>query len=245
MTAKNVLQITPISYASLTDTVYKSIKERILNHEMPVGSRIRDEILAEQLGVSRTPIREAIRALIRDGLVEVVPRSKTRVRNPTEQDIIEIFDLRIELESLAARKSADRIPSAQLQHLQLLHEGAEEGLLRGNIRIALDFDREMHRVILENCGNERLKQMMLNINDSVAFFRNLGAKTPAHRGFNFRHREIMRALAREDSEAAARALGEHILMAKEQTLRDFEHHKLQRADENKASRASRHHGESA
>lgn len=236
-------EISPIAYSSLTETVYKAIKEKILNHEIPMGSRIRDELLAEQLGVSRTPIREALRALIRDGLVEVVPRSRTRVRNPTEQDIIEIFDLRIELESLAARKSADRIPPDQLQQLRQMHDAAEDDLRKGSTRLALEFDKEMHRVILDNCGNERLRQIMGTINDSVAFFRNLGARTPAHRGFNYRHREIMRALAREDGEAAARALTEHIEMAKEQTLRDFEDHKLQEAGEIKKRRPRR--GESA
>jgi DNA-binding GntR family transcriptional regulator len=244
MTQKKVLEISPVAYSSLTETVYRAIKEKILNHEIPMGARIRDEELAEQLGVSRTPIREALRALIRDGLVEVVPRSRTRVRNPTEQDIIEIFDLRIELESLAARKSAERIPTAQLQHLRQLHEAAEEQLRQGSTHLALEFDREMHRVIIDNCGNERLRLMMATINDSVTFFRNLGARTPAHRGFNYRHREIMRALTREDGEAAARALAEHIAMAKEQTLRDFEHHKLQEAGQNKSRRSSRR-GESA
>ena len=175
--------------------------------------------------------------------MEVVPRSRTRVRNPTEQDIIEIFDLRIELESLAARKSAERIPPPQLQQLRQMHDAAEEDLRQGSTRLALEFDKEMHRVILDNCGNERLRQMMGTINDSVAFFRNLGARTPAHRGFNYRHREIIRALAREDGEAAARALAEHIAMAKEQTLRDFEHHKLQNAGENRKQRPR--HGEGA
>ena len=217
-----IVDIQPITYASLADTVYRSIKEKILNHEFPRGARIRDEELSKQLGVSRTPIRQAIRSLIRDGLVEVVPRSMTRVRNFTEQDIIEIFDIRIQLESLAARKSVDRISLAQLQHLKSLHKSAEEGLRDGSPKLALEFDREMHRVILENCGNERLQQMMVTINDSVSFFRKLGERTQAHRGFNYRHREILQALFRKDGDAAAKALTEHILMAKEQTLRDFE-----------------------
>ncbi|MGI0086144.1 MAG: GntR family transcriptional regulator [Nitrososphaerales archaeon] len=239
MTTNKAVHISPIAYASLADTVYRSIKEKILNHEIPRGARIRDEELAGQLGVSRTPIREAIRTLIRDGLVEVVPRSMTRVRNFTEQDIIEIFDIRIELESFAARKSAGHIPQVQLQNLRSLHEAAEEGLRAGSPKAALEFDREMHRVILESCGNERLKQMMLNINDSVAFFRKLGERSPAHRGFNYRHREIMRALFRKDGDAAAKALSEHILMSKEQTLHDFDRRQFQGVDQSRAGRVSR------
>jgi DNA-binding GntR family transcriptional regulator len=240
MKAKKVISISPIAHPSLSDTVYKSIKEIILNHGFPRGARIRDEELAAQLGVSRTPVREAIRTLIRDGLVEVFPRSMTRVRNFTEQDVIEIFDIRIELESLAARKSAERIPADELEHLKALHDAAEEGMRDGSPKGALEFDSEMHRIILENCGNERLKQIMGNINDSVTYFRKLGERTRAHRGFNYRHREIMRALAREDGDAAAKALAEHLLMAKEQTLRDFEQLRVEEADETTARRA--YHG---
>jgi len=239
MKTKKVVSISRIAYPTLSDTVYKSIKELILNHGFPRGARIRDEELAAQLGVSRTPVREAIRTLIRDGLVEVFPRSMTRVRNFTEQDVIEIFDIRIELESLAARKSAERIPADQLRRLEALHDAAEEGMRHGSPKGALDFDSEMHRIILENCGNERLKQIMGNINDSVTYFRKLGERTRAHRGFNYRHREIMRALSREDGDAAAKALAEHLLMAKEQTLRDFEQLKLEEADETTARRAYR------
>lgn len=239
MKTKKVVSISPVAYPSLSDTVYRSIKETILNHGFPRGARIRDEELAAQLGVSRTPVREAIRTLIRDGLVEVFPRSMTRVRDFTEQDIIEIFDIRIELESLAARKSAERIPPDQLQHLKSLHDAAEEAMRNGSPKAALDFDSEMHRIILENCGNERLKQMMGNINDSVTYFRKLGERTRAHRGFNYRHREIMRALSREDGDAAAKALAEHLLMAKEQTLRDFEQLKVEEAEQNTARNASR------
>src|ERR1700761_8902396 len=110
MSKKRSGGLTPIAYETLTDSVYKTIKKQILTHELPLGSRIKDDDLAAQLGVSRTPVREAIHSLIHDGLVEVIPRSKTRVCTLSEGDINEIFDLRIALESLAARLSADRIP---------------------------------------------------------------------------------------------------------------------------------------
>jgi DNA-binding GntR family transcriptional regulator len=215
-----------IAHPKLTDSVYESIKKQILNHELPLGSRIKDEEIAQQLGVSRTPVREAIQILIRDGLVEAIPRSKTRVITLSEADIDDIFDLRIALESLAAKLCAERIPDEDLTHLNHLHSLAEAGLKRDDSRPALHFDREMHRVMLDNCGNHRLVSMMHNINDYVTLFRNLSERTPAHRGFNYRHREIMRALNKQDGDAAARAIEEHILMAKEQTQRDFEQHQL-------------------
>lgn len=226
MSSKGLQLLSTISHETLTDTVYKSIKRQILTHELPLGSRIKDDQIAMQLGVSRTPVREALHSLIRDGLVEAIPRSQTRVCTLSEADINEIFDLRIALESLATRLSAERIPPKELEHLNRLHSLAEAGLKKKNSRPALHFDHEMHRIILKNCGNQRLIAMMENINDYVTLFRNLSERTPAHRGFNYRHQEIMRALNKKDGEAAALAIEDHILMAKEETQRDFEQHQL-------------------
>jgi DNA-binding GntR family transcriptional regulator len=196
----------------------------ILSQQIPLGARLRDEELAEQLGVSRTPVREALRDLIRDGLVEAVPRSQTRVRMLTESDIEEIFDLRISLEALAVRLAAGRIPEVALKRLRDLYTRAEAALAKGDVRPSLDFDRDMHLTVLQFSGNRRLQEIMATINDYVTLFRNIGAMIPAHRGFNYRHREILRALEREDGESAARFMSEHILVAKEQTQRDFQQH---------------------
>jgi DNA-binding GntR family transcriptional regulator len=231
MSSKKLYLLSPIAYETLKDSVYKSVKKLILTHELPLGSRIKDDEIAHQLGVSRTPVREAIHSLIRDGLVEAKPRSQTRVRMLSESDIDEIFDLRIALESLATRLSIERIPSAELERLNHLHTLAEAGIKKNDSRPALHFDSEMHSVIIKNCGNNRLIAIMQNINDYVTLFRNLSERTPAHRGFNYRHREIVRALNREDGEAAARAIEDHILMAKEQTQRDFVQHQLHNSKE--------------
>lgn len=211
----------PIEYENLTDKVYQAIKERILNQDIEVGARLRDEELASQLGVSRTPIREALLRLAREGLVTMVPRSGTHVRTFTGEDIEEIFDLRVALESLAVRKAAGRLPAADLARLRELHQAAERAIAAGDIGPALEFDYEMHRLILEACGNRKLQEIMRTINDLVTLFRNLGARTPAHRGFTYRHKEIMRALTRRDPEAAARALTEHIEVARREVFRDF------------------------
>jgi DNA-binding GntR family transcriptional regulator len=231
MKSKKVVRLDPIRYVTLTESVYRSIKEKILNHELALGARIRDEDLAEQLGVSRTPVREAIGILIRDGLVESVPRSQTRIRTLSEDDIEEIFDLRIALESLAARRAAERMDRTIVQRLRDMHEAAEAALKDGNPGPALKFDGEMHRAILAASGNERLKEMMVNINDYVTLFRNLSARTPAHRGFNFRHKEIVKALEREDGENASKYMAEHIMVAKVETQRDFEQQHLKESGE--------------
>jgi DNA-binding GntR family transcriptional regulator len=230
--------LAPISHLTLTDNVYQALKRQILKLELAPGTRIRDEDIAAQLGVSRTPVREAILGLIRDGLVEVVPRSKTRVCTLSETDINQIFDLRIALESLAARLSAGRVPAGELANLDRLYRRAEAGLKGGDARSSLEFDHAMHQLILEYCGNPRLISMMGTVNDFVTLFRNLGAQTPTHKGFNYRHREILLALKRADGAAAAKAVEEHILMAKQQTQHDFQQARKREAFE-KSGRPSR------
>jgi len=212
----------PIRQENLTDHVYRAVKQRILTQDIEIGTRLRDEALAAQLGVSRTPVREALMRLQRDGLVDIIPRSGTRVRSFTDSDIEEIYDLRIVLESLAVRNATSRLTDETIARLRELHEKAETALAGGNFRPALEFDREMHAAIIDACGNGRLQQFMANINDYVTLFRNLGARTPFHRGFTYRHCEIIRALERRDPKAASHALAEHIETAKKEVFRDVQ-----------------------
>ena len=234
-----LVRFEPIAYINLTDRVHRAIKDRILSQEIEVGSRLHDDELAVQLGVSRTPVREAIMRLAQEGLVEIIPRSGTRVRTFSEKDIEDIWDLRAALESLAVRKAVRRIDAAQLRHLRSMHEQSAAGMKVGETKSALEFDQEMHRLVLQASGNRRLQDIMATINDLVELFRNIGAKTPFHRGFTYRHREILLALERRDAGAAARALSEHIERSKTELLRDFHQRRLLEPPAPRAARASR------
>src|SRR5262249_23406110 len=227
---------------NLTDHVYRAVKERILSQDIEIGTRLQDEGLAAQLGVSRTPVREALMRLHRDGLVDIIPRSGTRVRSFTDSDIDEIYDLRIVLESLAVRKATPRLTDQTIAHLRELHEKAETALAGGNFRPALEFDREMHASIIDACGNRRLQHFMAIINDYVTLFRNRGARTPFHRGFTYRHREIIRARERRDQEAASQALAEHIEIARKELFRDVQQRRQGLTPTESRTRLPKHRG---
>ena len=125
-----------------------------------------------------------------------------------------------------ARKLACRRLLAKLRRLRDMHEQAEAALKKGDTHPALVFDSEMHLAILEASGNQRLQEMMSTITDFVVLFRNIGAGTPFHRGFTYRHRDIVRALEHRHPDVAARMLTEHIEVAKRELLRDFHQRKL-------------------
>ena len=216
----------PIEQVNLTDRVYRMLKERILSQEIEVGTRLRDEELATELHVSRTPVREALMHLSREGLVVVIPRSGTRVRTFTEKDIEEIFEIRGALERQAVRKAVDRLEPEETARLKELWETAARALQQGDIEPALELDQEMHQMILEASDNRKLQEIMVGINDYVALFRNLGARTPEHGSFTYLLPEIIEALQERNAEAAARCLSEHIEEAKEQTIRDFNKRQL-------------------
>ncbi len=221
----------PIKHPNLTDRVYQALKDRIISQEIVVGSRLRDEELASQLGVSRTPVREALMHLAREGLVEVIPRSGTRVRTFTEQDIEEIFDVRISLEVLGIRKATPLLSQTDISRLHHMWDKAKTSIEKGDVRPMIEFDLEMHRMIVEASGNRQLREMMDRITQFVALFRNLGATTPEHREFTHRIPEIVEALERRDIQGAAEALKEHINSARTQTLRDFRSRRLLVDDE--------------
>jgi DNA-binding GntR family transcriptional regulator len=227
------VMLEPIQHLNLTDRVYRTLKDRIISQEIAVGSRLRDEELATQLGVSRTPVREALMHLAREGLVEVIPRSGTRVRTYTEHDIEDIFEVRIPLEVLAIRKAATRLRGEDIARLRQMWQKAETAIAQGDVKPAIEFDLEMHRMILEASGNRRLETLMDRLNQFVALFRNLGASTPGHRNPQFVHRlpEIIEALERRDADGAARALREHIESSGRQTIRDFKNRQLLVDDE--------------
>jgi DNA-binding GntR family transcriptional regulator len=225
------VSLKPIDHPNLTDLVYQTLKERIIAQEIVVGSRLRDEELATQLGVSRTPVREALMHLAREGLVEVIPRSGTRVRTFTEQDIEDIFDVRVSLEVLGIRKATPRLRQVEISKLRQMWAKAATSIEKGDVRPMIEFDLEMHSLIVEASGNRQLREMMGSIAQFVALFRNLGATTPEHKEFTHRIPEIVDALERRDIQGAAEALKEHINSSRAQTLRDFRSRRLLVEDE--------------
>ena len=124
------------------------------------------------------------------------------------------------------RKAVDRLQPEQTARLKELWDVAERALEQGDIEPALKLDDEMHRMILEASDNRKLQEIMVGINDYVALFRNLGARTPEHGSFVYQLPEIIGALQERNAEAAARCLSEHIREAKEQTVRDFNKRQL-------------------
>ena len=201
-----------------TDEAYSALRAAILSGEVAPGDRLGEVELAEQLGVSRTPVREALRRLAADGLVEVLPNRGARVAQWTTEDLEEIYDLRAMLESHGAARAAERIDPADLPELHRLctemEACAERGRKRDLDRLA-ELNAELHRRVVDAAASPRLATLIAAVvqvplvmrtfqrYDADALRRSLG-----------HHRELVAALAAQDGEWARSVMRSHVLAAK-------------------------------
>ncbi|MFC5233930.1 GntR family transcriptional regulator [Pseudonocardia zijingensis] len=205
--------------SALVDHTAAAIRERIMSGEIPIGAQLRQAELAAALGVSRTPIREALRQLQSGGLIEVLPRRGAVVRVPAPWEVREAYEVRAELEGLACARAAGEISSDQLDELRRTVDA-----LRENPPPAAADDR-FHSLIHEVAGNERLARTIRDINN--AFPRNVAAlvleDNPRLRANNIaQHERIAEALAADDAELARREMREHVIAAGEALARWYE-----------------------
>ena len=153
---------------SMCDRAYHFIKQRIITNETSVGDQINDREIAERLGISRTPVREAFLLLQKEGFVEVVPRLGVRVRPLFLEDIRDLYDILIALETLAVGLLAARHPT--LEELGPLSEAvkAMKASLKGDDFPAwIDADERFHRALFQLSGNRRLAEAGMSYRDQV------------------------------------------------------------------------------
>jgi DNA-binding GntR family transcriptional regulator len=208
----------PEADESLVDEIAANIRARIMSGEFAIGTPLRQAALAEEFGVSRTPIREALRQLQNGGLIEVLPNRGAVIRVPTPWEVREAYEVRAELEGMAARRAAERITRGQLRTLSESNE-----VLRGALNVAGSPDTQaandsFHTIICAAAGNEWLTAMVARINES--FPRNVSSLALAgnerHRQENVtEHDEIIAAFEAGDPARARESMHAHIMSAGE------------------------------
>ncbi|MDP9792220.1 DNA-binding GntR family transcriptional regulator [Catenuloplanes nepalensis] len=212
------------SSTALVDETAAAIRARIMSGEIPIGAQLRQAELAKTLGVSRTPVREALRQLQTGGLIEVVPNRGAVVRVPAPWEVREAYEVRAELEGLACERAVRRLTRDSLKELRDTNELLRPGDAPPNPASHAANDR-FHTLIHQIAGNERLAKVIKEINE--AFPRNVSAlvlqEHPRHRDDNFaEHERILAALAEDDAETARREMLAHVLSAGEQLARWYE-----------------------
>jgi DNA-binding GntR family transcriptional regulator len=180
---------------TLTDRVYLGIKYAILELKFRPGSALVEDDLASQLGTSKTPVRDALLALERDGLVTKIPYKGTYVSEVSMKDAIEIFELRAVLEGLAARLAASVITPAQLAQAVKLLDAADEALGHGDTEAASECGARFHKLLYNLADNGRLKPILEKLEEQLMRLRRMSDQVQGRLEKSSReHRQILAAL---------------------------------------------------
>ena len=201
-------------YKPLRDVVFENLRGAIVEGKLKPGQRLMEVQLAEQLGVSRTPVREAIRKLELEGLVVMLPRKGAYVANMSLKDVVDVLEIRASLEGLAASLSAERITDEDIKKLESIVEEFENNVDESNVEALLKKDVEFHECIFKSTNNKRLHQLINSLWEQVYRFR-VAYISDYDSTVNIveEHKMILDAIKRGDSEMAKKYAMEHIQKA--------------------------------
>ena len=222
----NDFQVRMDEYLPLRDVVYNTLRQAILTGELQPGERLMEIALANRLGVSRTPVREAIRKLELDGLVVMMPRRGAHVAQITEKDLNEVLEVRIGLEEMAVRFACQRMSEEQLQEIRQAAKEFERLVDKGDLTALAQADEHFHALIYKATANDCLCGITNNLREQVYRYRIEYLKDSAVRAtLAAEHGEICDALAARDVERARRALCSHIENQQQAIIRSLKNKK--------------------
>ena len=196
---------------SLRDVVFNTLRDAILIGELSPGERLMETKLANRLGVSRTPVREAIHMLESEGLAVTAPHCGARVAAMTEEDLENVLEIRCSLEELAVSKAAINISNEQLTKLEKSLDHFEQAVRRRDVRLIVEIDEEFHQTIFQASGNPRLHSMIINLKGQMLRYRYQYIRESAdHKALLLEHRQIFDSLKNHDPDAAKRHIRGHL-----------------------------------
>ncbi|MEW9078887.1 GntR family transcriptional regulator [Terrisporobacter glycolicus] len=204
------------NYKPLRDVVFENLRTAILEGNLKAGQRLMEVQLAEQLGVSRTPIREAIRKLELEGLVVMLPRKGAYVANMSFKDLIDVLEIRASLEGLAASLASERLRDEDIVELERVAKEFEKSVRETDIDNVLKKDVEFHEKIFLMANNKKLYHLITSLWEQVHRFRvTYVSNYEASLSLVDEHNRILEAIKSGDSELAKKYATEHIELAEQ------------------------------
>lgn len=207
----DTLELNMDAYLPLRDVVFHTLREAILKGELKPGERLMELQLASKLGVSRTPIREAIRMLEQEGLAVTIPRKGAEVAKMTEKDMEDVLQIREVLDELAVSLACDNISEEEMQELERNMIRFENSIKSGDLKSLAQTDVEFHDVIYRATGNTKLITMLNNLREQIYRYRVEYLKDEkAYPVLMKEHRAIVAALKRRDKAKVTEAMKVHV-----------------------------------
>ena len=211
------------SYKPLRELVCENIRQAIIDGTFSPGERLMEIQLADEMGVSRTPVREAIRKLELEGFVVMIPRRGTYVADISIKDINEVYEVRTALDILAAGLAAERINEDELEAMQRLLVEIGQYIDEGNIEKIVEIDSAFHDILYQASRNERLVNIISNLREQITSLRGRSMMYPGRLAKTLEeHRAIVDSIAQRDAEKAQRAVRIHMENAERTLLKAIE-----------------------
>jgi len=213
-------------FLPLRDVVFNTLRQAILTGELKPGERLMEIHLADQLGVSRTPIREAIRKLELEGLVTMIPRRGAEVAQITEKSMNDVLEVRRAVDALCVELACERITEEELQRLSeacdAFAEEARKSEKEKDVKILAQKDVALHDIIVQATGNQRLIQLVNNLSEQMYRYRFEYLKDfSQHEKLVEEHRIIYENIVKKNRETACEAARLHIDNQKKAIIRQI------------------------
>jgi len=207
---------------SLVNLVQAEIERMILDGDFPSGTKLTEAALADQLGVSRGPVREAFRMLEEAGLVRTEKNRGVFVRDVPIEEALEIFEVRAVMDLYVGRKLAAGLGSMQIRELRQLVDAMDQSAKAGNAPDFHRFNLLFHDRLLDLAGNAKLGATYRKLIKELSLFRRQNLTDESMGVYAREHRQIVKAIAAGDPEAAGQAMFQHVMNSRERTLRNYE-----------------------
>lgn len=200
------------AYLPLRDVVFNTLREAILKGELKPGERLMELQLASKLGVSRTPIREAIRMLELEGLAVTIPRKGAEVAKMTEKDMEDVLQIRKALDELAVQLACDKITPEQLRILKAALRNFEESIRSKDVKKVAEADVTFHDTIYKAADNPKLMTLLNNLREQMYRYRVEYLKDEsAYPTLIEEHQAIYDGLMRKDKEFVVQVMAKHVM----------------------------------
>jgi len=204
---------------SLTDRVHRRLRKEIITGKIPGGTRLVESTLAAEMNVSRTPVREALHNLALEGLLYAIPRAGYIVEEMTDRDIKDLFETRLDIEKIAARRALDRINSSELEGLVSNLNRMDQVLQSGLLQNLADLDQEFHDIIYKATRSKTLYRICQNLSDYTLKYR-IALSMPPELAKRMRdhHGNIYQAFITKDAERLETAVNNHLKEAQDHII---------------------------
>ena len=207
----NDLELENNGFLPLREVVYETLRKAILKEKLKPGERLMENTIAAKLGVSRTPVREAIRMLSDEGLVLLIPRRGAQVAQISRQELTDVLEIRKSLESLAVEKACEKIDEELLIKLAEAEEAFKAAVETGTITQIAEADVAFHDVIYAASGNKRLMSILSNLREQMYRFRLEYLKQPGIMNVLIKeHDDITDAVRARDTARAKQLIADHV-----------------------------------